>query len=69
MLPLPHTTCARKFLQLIRFANHTYKNPYKSCMSLTPLAEHMRPNLLNEMVGHEALLTKDGLLASLLANK
>ena len=38
-------------------------------MSLAPLAEQMRPKSVKDMVGHETLLKKDGLLANLLAKK
>ncbi len=38
-------------------------------MSLTPLAEQMRPKTLKDMVGHAALLKQNGLLANLYAKK
>lgn len=38
-------------------------------MSLVPLAEKMRPTKVSEIVGHETLLKKSGLLASLLEKR
>ena len=38
-------------------------------MSLKPLAEQMRPTAIHHVVGHEALLNKNGILASLFAKK
>jgi len=38
-------------------------------MNLVPLAEKMRPTTVDDIIGHESLLKKDGLLSSLLHNK
>lgn len=42
---------------------------YTTSMKVVPLAEQMRPKHASDVVGHEGLLQKNGLLATLLAKK
>lgn len=51
------------------FVQRVALKPYTTDMSLAPLAEQMRPTTLSDMVGHEALLKKGGLLTNLYEKK